>query len=94
MTSVTNDGRIEFRFFSPGVSEVLLAGDFTGWNEQAVPMNPECDGWWSAEVKLSPGSYRFKYFADGREFLDFASDGYEPMHSDWQSILVVKSLAA
>jgi 1,4-alpha-glucan branching enzyme len=89
MTSVTADGRIEFRFFRPGASEVLIAGDFTGWQTDAVQMRPECDGWWSAELQLAPGSYLFRYIADGRDYLDFASDGYEPTPTSWASLLVV-----
>ena len=92
MTSVKRDGRVEFRFFRPGVTQVKVAGDFNGWShggDGALEMRPQDDGWWAAEAKLDAGEYRFRYLADGTWFTDFASHGVEMSKLGWNSVLVV-----
>ncbi|HSI36544.1 MAG: glycogen-binding domain-containing protein [Phycisphaerae bacterium] len=94
MTSTKHNGEVEFRFFRAGASEVLLAADFTGWLEQAVPMQPEGNGWWVARVQLDAGEYRFRYVADGEWFTDYASHGVEFKKKQWNSVLLVNEPAA
>lgn len=67
----------KFSFYRPDASNVALAGDFTEWNPETLPMIPDGDGYWSLALRLPPGLYRFKYFADGQWFCDFASFGIE-----------------
>lgn len=88
MTSITRDGRIEFRFYRPNASEVRIAGDFDGWSG-GLRMRPQGQGWWQAELKLEPGEYRFRYVADGRWFTDFAANGIEQCKFGINSILLV-----
>jgi 1,4-alpha-glucan branching enzyme len=54
----------EFSFFSPGAINVYVAGEFNGWDSQLLPMKKDRDGIWRAKVKLSPGRYEYKLFAD------------------------------
>ena len=68
---------VEFRFFSPGSREVRLAGEFNGWSHQKQPMRKGPDGYWTARLTLPPGSYRFRYWADGAWYTDFAAFGLE-----------------
>ena len=93
MTSVRANGEVEFRFFRPNASEVRLAADFTGWQEQAVPMNHEGNGWWSTRLRLDAGEYKFRYVADGQWFTDFASHGVELKKNVWNSVLLVPETA-
>lgn len=89
MTQVLSDGRIEFRFFLPGVGHVKLAGDFNGW-QPVLSLSPaDTDGWWSLRLAIPPGEYRFRYEVDGRWFTDFASDGVEPCPFGLNSVLIV-----
>jgi 1,4-alpha-glucan branching enzyme len=90
MTSIREDGTIEFRFFRPGASDVNVAGDFNDWARQGIEMVPECDGWWTGLARLAPGEYRFRYRADGQWFTDFAAHGIEPSKFGWNSVLVVR----
>lgn len=92
MTSRDNNGNIEFRFFRPDVSGVTLAGDFEAIGEewsQKQPMHRDESGWWTLELKLQPGEYRFRYVADGQWYTDFASNGVEFTKDGWNSVLVV-----
>jgi len=47
MTSVKHNGEVEFRFFRAGARDVRLAGDFTQWQDNAIAMRHEGNGWWS-----------------------------------------------
>lgn len=93
MTSIRDDGTVEFRFYRPIAREVKLAGDFSGWAANAIPMRPAGDGWWIAETALEPGEYRFRYVADGNWYTDFASHGIEVSRYGWNSVLVVRPAA-
>jgi 1,4-alpha-glucan branching enzyme len=68
---------VQFRFFRPGAQAVHLAGDFNGWQDHALQMIPTANGYWVAVLRLEPGSYRFRYYADGRWFADYAAFGIE-----------------
>jgi 1,4-alpha-glucan branching enzyme len=67
----------QFRFFRPGAQSVHLAGDFNGWQDRALQMIPTGNGYWVAVLRLEPGSYRFRYLADGRWYADYAAFGIE-----------------
>jgi 1,4-alpha-glucan branching enzyme len=91
MTHAGKDGSVTFRFFRPGAREVLLAGDFNRWEQ--VPMRCEPHGWWSLDLPLPAGDYRFRYIADGQWYTDFASNGIEVTRLGWNSVLVVPERA-
>ena len=93
MTSVRTNGEVEFRFFRAGATEVAVAGDFTDWQDNAIPMRSEGNGWWTARARLDAGEYRFRYVADGQWFTDFASHGVELKKSVWNSVLLVHEAA-
>lgn len=89
MTSIRDDGTVEFRFFRPVANDVKLAGDFSGWAGHAIGMQPLGNGWWFALLNLGPGEYRFRYIADGNWFTDFASNGIEVCKEGWNSVLLI-----
>ena len=95
-TLCTDAATVEVRFFRPGAVEVLLAGDFGGdddWTKR-IPMRREPYGWWTLQLRLDPGEYRFRYVADGQWYTDFASNGVEFDNHAWNSVLVVPDRAA
>ena len=55
---------MEFSFFSPGATDVYVAGEFNGWDTKSLPMKRDEDGIWRSKVKLLPGRYEYKLFAD------------------------------
>lgn len=54
---------VQFRFSAPAAREVVLVGDFDGWEgrrlEQVAP------GVWSTTVLLEPGVYDYAFLVDG-----------------------------
>jgi 1,4-alpha-glucan branching enzyme len=55
----------QFTIKAPGARSVLLAADFTKWQEHAVPLKPLSDGIWSGSVALPPGTYHYRFLVDG-----------------------------
>jgi 1,4-alpha-glucan branching enzyme len=89
MTTITDDGSVEFKFYRPQVGGVKLAGDFSNWASQAVSMQSAGEGWWSIRLKLRAGEYRFRYIADGEWYTDYASHGIEAAEEGWNSVLLI-----
>jgi len=46
--------------------EVLLTGDFNGWNGSPLPLAKRPDGVWTATLKLAPGEYQYRLLVDGQ----------------------------
>jgi len=72
------DNYVQFRFYRPQAARVFLAGDFNNWKTNETHMVHCDDGTWIAAINLPPGSYRFRYWADGQWFCDYAAFGVEP----------------
>jgi 1,4-alpha-glucan branching enzyme len=89
MTIIQEHGVVQFRFFGPCASRVSVAGSFNGWCEARLPMQPGGDGWWAATARLSAGTHRFRYVADGKRFTDLACKGIEKVHGGWDSVFTV-----
>lgn len=68
---------VQFRFYRPNAQAVHLAGEFNGWHEDQLRMVPDGSGYWLAVLRLAPGSYRFRYRADGQWYTDYAAFGLE-----------------
>jgi 1,4-alpha-glucan branching enzyme len=91
MTRLTDDGRVEFRFFRPDARDVRIAGDFNGWDRGSMSMESEGNGWWKATAEIEGGDHRFRYYADGQWYTDYAANGVEQNKLGWNSILTVPS---
>jgi 1,4-alpha-glucan branching enzyme len=90
MTSITESGDIEFRFYRPGAANVAVSGDFNGWSNNAMTMEQMEEGWWRAVAPFEKGEYRFRYYVDGQWYTDFAANGVEQTKMGWNSILIVQ----
>ncbi|MBI4327693.1 MAG: isoamylase early set domain-containing protein [Chloroflexi bacterium] len=55
-----------FSFAAPTAMSVLLAGDFTHWQEKAIPMEKQADGVWKTTVALASGTYHYRFIVDGQ----------------------------
>ena len=51
---------------APEAHSVLLAGDFTHWQNWAIPMRRQRGGLWKATVQLFPGTYHYRFIVDGQ----------------------------
>ncbi len=54
-----------FRFAAPDARSVLLVGDFTRWQEQAIPLRKDKKGIWRASIELAPGKHAYRFLVDG-----------------------------
>lgn len=57
--------KITFALEAPKAKSVMLAGDFTGWQQAPVPMKREKNGSWKKTVTLAPGNYEYRLLVDG-----------------------------
>jgi 1,4-alpha-glucan branching enzyme len=76
MVNVNGDWA-EFRFYRPDAATVYLVGDFNDWQEGQLAMVRRSDGDWVAKIRLPAGEFRFRYYADGQWFTDYAAFGVE-----------------
>jgi len=57
--------RVTFSYSAPDAQHVLLAGDFTGWQQAPLPMKKDKMGLWKKAVSLVPGRYEYRLLVDG-----------------------------
>jgi len=57
--------KVELRYVAPDAKEVFVAGDFNGWDTSSHPMKRDKEGVWKVKLRLPPGRYEYKFFADG-----------------------------
>jgi len=55
-----------FTYFAPSAENVLLAGDFTDWEQHPVRLKKQNDGSWKATVPLEPGAHEYRFLVDGQ----------------------------
>ncbi len=69
--------KVTFKFRTEADNLVLI-GDFNGWDETATPMKKAKDGTFSVTVEMESGcEQQFLYLADGKIWLnDEAADKY------------------
>jgi hypothetical protein len=75
MVNVDETGKTTFRFRHKAQGPVFLAGDFCHWQTDHLPMRRVSENEWMLMLRLPPGTYEFRYFADGQWFTDFAAFG-------------------
>ena len=56
--------QVTFTYEAPSAGSVHLAGEFNGWSDSANQMTNE-DGIWTLVLELAPGTYQYKFVADG-----------------------------
>jgi hypothetical protein len=62
-------------------TQIFLAGNFNDWkpsDPKFLMKDDDGDGMWSITVKLPPGTYQYKYVADGQWIQDQAAPGSAP----------------
>lgn len=89
MVTQSQDGTVQFKFYRPNAQQVTLAGDFNQWNRFSWPMVRSADGWWRIRIRLTPGSYQFRYCCDGEWFMDYAAFGLEHSVYGLNSVVLV-----
>ena len=49
---------------APDAKKVFLAGEFNNWDTRSLLMKKDKKGVWKIKIKLPPGRYEYKFFAD------------------------------
>jgi hypothetical protein len=79
--NLTSDG-VVFNFKPDGKpTQIFLAGNFNDWkpsDPKFLLKDDDGDGIWSITVKLPPGTYQYKYVADGQWTQDSFAPGSAP----------------
>ena len=57
--------KVIFSYTAPTAQTVLLAGDFTGWNQAPVSLKKDKKGVWKKTISLAPGKYEYRLLVDG-----------------------------
>jgi len=66
--------RMIFSVKTSKAKEVILMGNFNGWNAKAHPMKKDENGVWKKIIMLSPGRYEYKFLVDGQWRTDPEND--------------------
>ncbi len=57
--------KVTFSYAAPDAGSVLLAGDFTGWQQAPLKLKKDKQGVWKKTVSLPPGRYEYRLMVDG-----------------------------
>ena len=69
---------VEFHHRAPGAQAVSLVGEMNGWDPAATPMTRGADGIWRVSVRLEPGQWLYKLYADGQWLTDAENRASSP----------------
>jgi 1,4-alpha-glucan branching enzyme len=58
--------KVTFTYVAPDAQTVLLAGDFTGWQQAPLSLKKDKKGVWKTTVSLPPGRYEYRLLVDGQ----------------------------
>lgn len=78
---------------SETVSSVSVVGDFNGWNSNALLMKKNGEGYFSADMELKSGTYRYKFVVNGNQWIkdDLNPDSSPDGFGGYNSILTLGS---
>ena len=57
--------KVTFTCTAPEAQCVLLAGDFTGWQQSPISLKKFKSGLWKTTVSLAPGRHEYRLLVDG-----------------------------
>lgn len=80
-----------FTLQAPEAREVLVCGEFNGWQPEAAPMTRRADGTWETSIALHPGRYQYKFVVDGNWIHDPSAKMNVPNeHHSLNSVIEVR----
>jgi hypothetical protein len=71
--------------------KVYIAGSFNNWNTLQTPLTKVSTGW-TADLRLKPGKYTYKFVVDGRWIADPVNNQYTNFTFDLQGFLNAKNV--
>jgi alpha-amylase/alpha-mannosidase (GH57 family) len=67
-------GRVVFTLSAPDTSEVFVAGDFTGWQNDPIPMTRNEESQFTATTFVQIGFHQYRFIVDGEWITDPSND--------------------
>ena len=61
----TETKRVRFSVRLPNADEVVITGDFTGWDPEGIPLHHDGHDEWYGYLELRPGDYQYRLRVDG-----------------------------
>ena len=58
--------KVTFSYKAPQAQSVVVAGDFTGWQQAPLDLKKDKSGLWKKTVSLPPGRYEYRLLVDGQ----------------------------
>jgi 1,4-alpha-glucan branching enzyme len=68
--------KVHFTLSAPEAHNVLLLGDFNGWEEDPHSLKKDKKGNWKISINLTPGRYEYRFLVDGEWQNDPKSDAF------------------
>src|SRR5215211_4958034 len=65
-TAKKGKSKESFSYFDPSAQTVMVAGDFTDWDENPIALKKQKDGTWKATIPLEPGEHEYRFLVNGR----------------------------
>lgn len=65
-THAASKKKESFTYFGPAAENVLIAGDFTDWEDNPISLKKQADGSWKTTVPLDPGAHEYRFLVDGK----------------------------
>jgi hypothetical protein len=60
---------VHFQLLAPEASQVAIAGSFSGWTQDALPLVKENGGLWSITLALPLGEHQYQFVVDGERWI-------------------------
>ena len=79
---------VNFLCAAPEASQVVIVGDFNGWDPAKNPMHQAHDGTWQASFPVHSGHHRYHFLIDGVPHLDPRATGVVKMEDDSKASLM------
>ena len=68
--------KVQFKYFGPDATEVILTGEFNKWNPVKKKMKKNEKGEWVTRVILAEGDHPYKYIVNGNWVNDPGASKY------------------
>jgi 1,4-alpha-glucan branching enzyme len=89
-TKTSEGKKVRFEFYSPCAKNVFVAGTFNNWHPAVTEMIALSDGHWAKEVILPPGSYQYRFVADGQWISDSKAPETQNGFGETNSVITVE----
>jgi len=81
--------KVTFSYVAPEAQSVVLAGDFTGWEQAPLSFKKNKSGVWKKTVSLPPGHYEYRLLVDGKWQDDPQCPHRRPNHFGGQNCVCI-----